>query len=697
MLYYKDMWKKTLIIALLLIVAIHSRSQVEVSGDTSDITMPEAPGGFIFKPTLGLGVGMFTFYGDISKKYKTNHPIVSRIGYDLRVTQNLSPSFDLSFYILFGKLGANERSLTRNLNFESKITTGGVALSYNFNGLLKEDRIIDPYISAGFESFEFLSKTDLVDAYGNTYNYWSDGSIRNIDENDPNSENAIRIQRDYAYESDIRELDIDSFGKYQERSWAFPIGIGVNLRVTDKIQFRIGTAMHFALTDYVDGVTGNSIGERGGDKANDMFLFTSFNLNYNLVRNKKIKSGLNEDDFDDVDFLALEMGDSDGDGVIDFEDECANTPDGVKVDEKGCPLDDDGDGVPNYADLEPNSPDSAVVNADGIAMTDSLLELAWLHYADSTGMFGKITRTVHEAEKTAVKQKKKYKIQIGEYTEGIPPELADIYLSIPDIKTIEQGNTTIFIVGDYDNLPDAVKRQLELAEKGIPDPLVVTNKKDSGLVEVDVSHIDIGTNTTYDVAEDVLFRVQLGAFSRKLSYEVFHDIPEVIAIPSNDGLTRYYTGSFKDINEASKRKIEMMMNGFEGAFVVPFKGSKRITLKEAGATAVDREAEKEISKVKHDVITTSVNKDKIKFKVQIGSYQNKVPTNVLEKYMALGNVQQKVVNGETKYLVGNFSDYQQAQAFKLEVVSKGIGGAFVVGEFNNNLISAQEAMELLKQ
>ena len=42
--------------------------------------------------------------------------------------------------------------------------------------------------------------------------------------------------------------------------------------------------------------------------------------------------------------------DRDGDGVIDTLDRCPNTPTGVKVDSKGCPLDTDGDGVYDYLD-----------------------------------------------------------------------------------------------------------------------------------------------------------------------------------------------------------------------------------------------------------------------------------------------------------------------------------------------------------
>ena len=139
--------------------------------DTTSITTPEAPTGVVFKPTIGMGAGMFTFYGDITKGQKTNLPIVSRVGYNLRVTQPITDFLDMNFYVLFGKLGANERSLTRNLNFESTVRMGGIALSYNFNHALPQERLIDPYIMIGIESFEFLSKTDLYDQYGNKYYY----------------------------------------------------------------------------------------------------------------------------------------------------------------------------------------------------------------------------------------------------------------------------------------------------------------------------------------------------------------------------------------------------------------------------------------------------------------------------------------------------------------------------------------------
>ena len=57
--------------------------------------------------------------------------------------------------------------------------------------------------------------------------------------------------------------------------------------------------------------------------------------------------------------------DSDGDGVLDSDDQCPGTPQGVAVDSKGCPLDSDGDGVYDYKDKCPGTPAGVAVNSDG--------------------------------------------------------------------------------------------------------------------------------------------------------------------------------------------------------------------------------------------------------------------------------------------------------------------------------------------
>jgi OOP family OmpA-OmpF porin len=57
--------------------------------------------------------------------------------------------------------------------------------------------------------------------------------------------------------------------------------------------------------------------------------------------------------------------DSDGDGVPDYLDRCPGTPAGVSVDSKGCPIDSDGDGVADHLDQCPDTPEGATVNSVG--------------------------------------------------------------------------------------------------------------------------------------------------------------------------------------------------------------------------------------------------------------------------------------------------------------------------------------------
>ena len=58
-------------------------------------------------------------------------------------------------------------------------------------------------------------------------------------------------------------------------------------------------------------------------------------------------------------------GDDDGDGVKNSRDKCPGTPQGVPVDQDGCPFDEDRDGVYDYKDDCLGTPQGAMVNDRG--------------------------------------------------------------------------------------------------------------------------------------------------------------------------------------------------------------------------------------------------------------------------------------------------------------------------------------------
>jgi outer membrane protein OmpA-like peptidoglycan-associated protein len=62
--------------------------------------------------------------------------------------------------------------------------------------------------------------------------------------------------------------------------------------------------------------------------------------------------------------------DSDKDGVADGMDKCPNTPAGIEVDDKGCALDRDKDGVADYEDKCLNTPIGAQVDSNGCSLDD---------------------------------------------------------------------------------------------------------------------------------------------------------------------------------------------------------------------------------------------------------------------------------------------------------------------------------------
>ncbi|SHI76462.1 OmpA-OmpF porin, OOP family [Malonomonas rubra DSM 5091] len=61
----------------------------------------------------------------------------------------------------------------------------------------------------------------------------------------------------------------------------------------------------------------------------------------------------------------VDAPDADADGVADYQDACPATPAGLNVDEKGCFFDDDGDGVPNELDRCPSNPPGFQVDENG--------------------------------------------------------------------------------------------------------------------------------------------------------------------------------------------------------------------------------------------------------------------------------------------------------------------------------------------
>jgi hypothetical protein len=656
----------------------------------ADSTVVKSTG---LKPTIGLGTGMFAFYGDVGNNSATYSPLVSRVGFELRATAPITPWLEGGFYALHGRLGVNERSATRNLNFESRVTVGGFQFRYNFHHILNPDRVVEPFVTVGFESVEFLTKTDIYDSQGRAYNYWSDGSIRDIAEDATNAADAVVIQRDYTYESDVRELNADGFGKYLERTWAIPVGVGARMDLGGGFDLRISTTMHHTLSNLIDGVTDQSLGDRAGNSRNDRFLFTSASLGFAIPMERKPKVKMTPLSSEELDLIVMN-DDTDGDGVIDLWDNCPNTPAGVAVDEYGCPLDGDKDGVPDFMDDELDSAPGAIVDAHGVTIDDDAHLRAMLNYLDS----GNVNIVTSRRESFGpmpprpVAAKRVYVVKVGTQVEGISEELIQRILSIPDVRTMESGDTTFYVVGNYDAIPEALRRELELKGMGIES--IVMAEEGGKLVDVTkelaAEREKMRGMGAGDDNREIIIRVQLGAFRYKLSQNIFKDIPDLVVIKGEDGLTRYYTGSFKDVNQAAAHKVQMLLGGFEGAFLVAFKEGKRISLREAGALPTGPEDLRTLP-------SGSVNRSLLRYKVQVGTFMGNIPMETMGKLIDLGDVTPVTSSDAVRYFYGTFKDRRAADEARIAIQAKGFADAFVVGELNGRIISADDADRLLNE
>ncbi len=651
------------------------------------------------RPTLGLGIGLIAFDGDVKSNENTGLPLSNGFGTQLSLSQELSPSFALSLNLLWGRLSANERSVERNLNFQTDVFTGGVQFIYNFKNFYPGHRSIVPYIGLGLEYVGFSTKTDLIDQYGNEYFYWSDGTIRNVDENSPEAEESILLNRDYVYETDIRSPDYAGSSNYDESALGIPLTIGADIAMTSKVDFGFNWTYHFTNTDDIDGVSSSTptsvTGNRAPNGRNDNFWFLGAQLKYNFTRSATGRMEI-RDQWTVEELMAFGEDDYDGDGVPDFMDECPQTGFGVEVDERGCPL-------------SPKPP---------TLLTDSQIYERYLSYIDSTGLYTKIEKRAfssgdRRAFKLRDRPKKSFKVKLGAFVGGVPQEVQNELLAIPDIETHKYGDTTIFTIGDYDNLPEAIQRKIQIAIEGYDDAEIVMMNEKGRIVGLgdESGNIDVsGADYTPNYTSPFIFRVQLGAFKREPRKSAFKHVENLVVIENESGYSKYMSGAFENYVDASRHKVEMIADGWNGAFVVAYKRGQgsRVSMQEAGVTDEHvKEAKEAIaggssgSDTKETVVAPpppAFDKSRVKFKIQIGIYKNQVPPDVLSDYMKLNNLAEIEVDQSSaakRYTSGEFDTYQDAVDYRNKLINKGFETAFIIALKDGELISIEEARSLL--
>ncbi len=315
-------------------------------------------------PAVGLGVGSTSYFGELMRIEEFSAARTSTIGLNAYYLHPISNSFVGKGNIGFNKLshwGLTEDEAVHN--FSTKLYAIDLGAQYRFDNdiILDSKKAFTPFVGAGAGYAFFTSFTDIKSADNGTYHYWSDGTIRDVDE-ETGTANSTIISRDYDFETEIS----DTIGKKNGAIAYFEAGFG--LKVTHNLTANFSYKHSFAFNDAIDGVV--------ADKKNDRFNYFSVSVSYNFG---KITQTADEYERDAAAKI-MHQDDEDEDGVTDLFDECPHSKLGYEVDGKGCPLDGDGDGVPDADDIELDTKKGSIVDEKGRAYSDEELEVQYLLY-----------------------------------------------------------------------------------------------------------------------------------------------------------------------------------------------------------------------------------------------------------------------------------------------------------------------------
>ena len=645
----------------------------------------EVPERDAFQPMFSIGSGYYNSLGDI--KGPEGNYLLGNMGINTGIRVNLSEDLDLSF-LFTSNAKLHEKSTTES--FESNLNGLGFNVDYTFNSIMKNTKIT-PFATAGAQWMYFKTT--------------SNG---------------------------------ESFS--QESGVNLPIGLGISLDVSERIRFDVGMNYHLSFADIDHATTLAS---------NDNFTVVNFTLHYDLFTPKPDDYNYyNETNYTNVNFKAMDVEDHDADGVPDIEDNCPSTPNGVKVNEYGCPFDGDNDGVPNYLDEELNTREGAVVNERGIQLTDEEYNSQYSEYDAASREYAKFYndseikrdnyKTVNEyliAKANAFNLKynesnketaigTRYKVQIGRFEDDIPSYLINKFLSYEDLESIPQEDGTfIYAVGEYNFIDDAENRQnniemkdgtldtkIIIIENGIVSDFVYPFEEKEETTEVLVSEKtavesisdststeNIEIETVSENKEKLIYWVQLGFYKKNLSYDIFKGL-DVKTIKGNGG-TYYYVGSFTNYQDALIKQSEMKVaRGFSDAFIVTYKNGERVNISKA---LITEKKNKRIKKEKKEVVKETVIETPtfdIKFIVQIGVWEADVNTETLKKINSIGGAEKIRDKGSLyKYIAGRYNSLSEAEFRKSEVSQNGFSDSFIYAEKDGKRIEVREAIKFLNK
>ncbi len=507
-----------------------------------------------------------------------------------------------------------------------------------------------PFIGIGIAHVDHLAKQDLEDHLGRRYHQWSDGTLRDRPEAGDHDGNAAILRRDYTYESDLEGTALPS-----QRSVAIPAQLGVRMDVSPRVRTRFGVGGWLGLNDNVDGQT------RGNILSGDALVSGFLGIGIRLGKLGKKLPPAPTHGYHANDAALLASMDTDGDGVDNLRDRCPGTPKGAMVNASGCALDSDGDGYADHRDAEPHSKHT-LVDARGVAIDPDLIRIA-----DWDTVRGQIASDpAHWMG---------YTLRVPKPEEGWTEAEQHSLLAFAHLQ--ETSEAMEIHVGEDPVAADLAAQTLQT--QGLTPEIVAPDGTDAANVEDDADH---AAAVTLEGPASAHFRVQLGAFKAPKEDELnalFAGM-DVVRFQGNDGLTRVVSPAFMDREEARQYKVAMEQRGFVGAFLT-----------------VHGDPSQPSATRDQELDTPQFDADKVSFRIQLGALKDRVATDAMDAFLAVGDVEHRSAPGWHRYLQGNYSTMEAAHAALPAIRDAGFTDAFVVGDVAGRVVPAAEALILKQQ
>ncbi len=242
-----------------------------------------------------------------------------------------------------------------------------------------------------------------------------------------------------------------------------------------------------------------------------------------------------------------------------------------------------------------NSEYPEFANDKGVEVTDDMIYTSYLNYIDSSGA---IAEVIERDFRGKGKKQVVYKIKLGQYTQGETPEEMEKFLSLSDLNKIDEDGQTIYAAGNFKSLQSANQRLAELGSQGFGGIGIIKRTTEGKYIPIGNLTSSASTNpgeqqsidpvssaNNSEESNQVVFRVQLGAFKTKPTQANYKSIPNLLVTESG-GYYRYMSGSFDNFNDAASHKVKMSVQGFKGAFVVAYKNGTRVSLRSVGVNPI---------------------------------------------------------------------------------------------------------------